>query len=155
MKNIYFKNPFVSLYYDKALKIGGAEWQGELQGAEFREAVLLCLYLIDRFELKGWLGDNRKMKSVAPADLQWSMEVFVPQLVESPLLRLANLPSEHEENRQAIDSMVDKCNGSGQQLAIRNFEEKEEAMAWLQEPWEEEKERSSTQQKASQKNALS
>lgn len=121
------------IYYDKEQRLGKAIWNGHLTGAEFREATLLCLDLMDRYELKGWLGDNRKMDSIVPADLQWSLRVFVPQLVEGPLLRLANLPSEHEGHQKALDVMMEKKNKLDQQLLIREFEAEEEAMAWLRE----------------------
>ncbi|MDX5423327.1 MAG: hypothetical protein LPK14_13815 [Hymenobacteraceae bacterium] len=134
MRNLYFKNSYVSIYYDKEWQLGVAVWQGKLQDAEFREATLLCLDVIDRFELKRWLGDNRKMKSINPSDLQWSTEVFVPQIVESPLLRLANLPSEDEGHTNAVDIMIEKCDGLGQKLEIRDFGSEAEAMAWLLEP---------------------
>ena len=131
MKELYFKNSHVSLYYNKSLRLGEAVWNGELLGDEFREATLLCLDLIDRFQLQRWLGDNRKMKTIQPADLRWSIEVFLPQLLESPLLRMANLPSEYEENRKAIEVMMDKMHLPGQQLVMRDFRDKDEAMKWL------------------------
>ncbi|PTX22507.1 hypothetical protein C8N40_101331 [Pontibacter mucosus] len=134
MFNLYFRNTHVSLYYDKELRLGKAVWRGHVQGAEFREATLLCLDLVDRHELRGWLGDNRKMNSIDPADLQWSLEVFVPQAVASPLLRIANLPSESEKNREAVAMMLKKKDQlDAQQLLVRDFGSEEEAMAWLME----------------------
>lgn len=95
---------------------------------------MLCLDLVDRHELRGWLGDNRKMNSIDPADLQWSLEVFVPQAVASPLLRIANLPSESEKNREAVAMMLKKKDQlDAQQLLVRDFGSEEEAMAWLME----------------------
>jgi hypothetical protein len=133
MPDLYFKNSFVSIFYDKERRLGKAVWNGHLSGAEFRETALLCLDLIDRYELKGWLGDNRKMDSIDPTDLQWSLEVFVPQFVASTIQRLANLPSEHEENRKAIQVMLEKKNWMDQHLLIQDFLHEEEAMAWLME----------------------
>lgn len=94
---------------------------------------MLCLDLVDRHELRGWLGDNRKMNSIEPADLQWTLDVFVPQAVASPLLRMANLPSEFEQNREAVAMMIEKKNQLNEQLLVRDFDTQEEAMAWLME----------------------
>lgn len=127
----YFKNNFVSIYFDKEQRLGKAVWNGHVMGAEFREATLLCLDLVDRHELLGWLGDNRKMSSIAPADLKWSLEVFLPQLIAGPLLRMATLPSESEENQKALDVMLEKKNKLDQQLLVRDFSDEGEAMAWL------------------------
>jgi hypothetical protein len=131
MFNLYFKNNFVSLYFNKERRLGKGVWNGHLTGAEYRELVLLCLDLTDRHELLGWLGDNRRMQAIEPADLQWSLEVFVPQVVAGPLLRMANLPSEYEENRQAVEVMLEKKDKLNQRLVIRDFDNEEEAMAWL------------------------
>jgi len=131
MFKLYFKNAFGSIYYDKERRLGKAVWSGYIHGAEFREATLLCLDLVDKYELRGWLGDNRKMNSIAPSDLQWSLEVFIPQVVSSPLLRMANLPSESAENRKAISIMLQKKNELDQRLIMQDFESEEEAMAWL------------------------
>ena len=123
----------MSLYYDKELRLGKAIWNGHVQGAEYREAALLCMDLVDRHELRGWLGDNRKMNSIEPADLQWTLDVFVPQTVASSLLRIANLPSESENNRKAVSMMLDKKDQLNQPLLVRDFDSEEEAMAWLME----------------------
>ncbi len=131
MQQLYFQNSFVRLYYDLELRMGHAIWNGSLLGAEFREASLLCLEMIDRFELTCWLGDNRRMKPILPDDLEWSVRVFVPKLLAGPMLRLANLPSQYEATREAINTMVEKCNGLDQQLEIREFQQEEEALAWL------------------------
>ncbi len=122
----------MSIYFDKERRIGKAVWSGHLRGMEFREASLLCLDLVDRYELLAWLSDNRKMNSVKPADLQWSLEVLVPQLVESHLLRMAILPSEFEESRNAMGLMLERKDKLDQRPLMRNFDSEEEAMVWLQ-----------------------
>ncbi|QCR23923.1 hypothetical protein [Pontibacter sp. SGAir0037] len=131
MTNLYFRNTFVSIYYDRALYVGKAVWAGDLVGSEFREAVLLCLDMIERHQLVGWLGDNRKMKTIQPADQVWSVNVFIPQLLNSPLQRLAHLPSRYEQNRQSVASIYHKRNGLGEQLEVRDFSAEEEAVDWL------------------------
>ncbi|OKL40896.1 hypothetical protein [Pontibacter flavimaris] len=131
MFNLYFRNNFVSIYFNRERRLGKAVWSGHLSGAEYRELVLLCLDLTDRHELLGWLGDNRKMHAIDSADLQWSLEVFVPQVVAGPLLRMATLPSEYEEHRQAVEVMLEKKDKLNQKLVLRDFDNEEEAMAWL------------------------
>lgn len=131
MQKLYFKNAFISLYYDEALHLGLAVWQGSIKGAEFREAILLCLELIDRFELTRWLADDRKMKAIDPADAKWSQQAFLPQILSGPLVHMARLPSECAENRQAIELMKEKSKGFAGSLTIRDFDNEEEAMEWL------------------------
>lgn len=133
MEQIYFKNSFVDIYYDKDLSLGKAVWKGDLIGTEYKEAVLLCLDLIDRHGLIGWLRDNRKMNSVRLDDLEWSIRVFLPKLLESSLLRLAILPSENEQNREAVETIYDKTTTTDTALTVCNFTDSKEAEAWLRE----------------------
>ncbi|WP_299818170.1 hypothetical protein [uncultured Pontibacter sp.] len=134
MRSIYFRNAFVSISYDDELRVGMAVWQGNVKGAEFRGAVLLCLHLMDQFRLTGWLADDRKMKAIDPADAQWSNEFFLPRVLSSPIVRLARLPSDCPENCQTIELMKEKRKGYTSLLTIRDFAIEEEAMAWLAVP---------------------
>lgn len=131
---VYFKNNFVSLYYSKEARLGKAVWRGRLQGPELREAFLLCLELIDRFYLTRWLADDRLMEAIDPADLEWSLQVYVPRMARSSLLRMAQLPSSFEDNRQGVEVMIDKGKSYGVDLVHRTFIDEQEAMAWLMEP---------------------
>lgn len=131
---VYFKNNFVTFLYDKQARLGKAVWRGHLRGPELREAYLLVIDMIDRFTLTSWLADDRLMESIAPDDLQWSLDVYVPRIARSPLLRMARLPSRFEENRQSVDLMIDKGNKYGLQLVLRDFTSEEEAVDWLMEP---------------------
>jgi hypothetical protein len=133
---LYFHNSFVKLSYDKHLQLGKAEWKGRLQGAELREAYLLCHEMINRFSLTKWLADDRLMGNISPADLKWSLEVHVPQLAKSPLKRIARIPSKFEKNREAVEVMINKGYTYAINLVLRDFSDQEEAMEWLLEPVE-------------------
>ncbi|TXK52014.1 hypothetical protein FVR03_02655 [Pontibacter qinzhouensis] len=128
---VYFQNSFVSLEYDNNAQLGKAVWRGHLRGAELREAYLLSLDLIERFYLTSWLGDDRLMQSIAPEDLQWSLDVFIPRLVNSSLLRLARLPSFSETNRDGIREMIIRGHTYDINLRVRDFIEEQEALNWL------------------------
>ncbi|WP_187262236.1 hypothetical protein [Pontibacter beigongshangensis] len=128
---IYFQNNFVSLYFDKKISLGKAVWRGHVRGPELREAYLLTLDLIDRNYLTRWLGDDRLMQSIAPDDLQWSLEVFIPMLVNSSLLRMARLPSHSEANREGIREMIIRGHTIDHNLIVRDFGDEQEAMRWL------------------------
>ena len=131
---VYFKNNFVSMYYDKAAQVGKAVWRGRLQGPELREAFLLCLDLIDRHGLTRWLADDRLMEAMDPADLEWSLKEFLPQLTGSLLQRMAWLPSHFVENREAVEVLIEKGHTPDHYIVHRTFYDEQEAMAWLMEP---------------------
>jgi hypothetical protein len=131
---VYFKNNYVTILYDKQTQLGKAEWRGQLRGPELREAYLLILDLIDRFSLIRWLADDRYMGAVEPADLQWSLQEYIPRIAKSPLRRMARLPSIFEENLQAIGVMINKGHTYDLNLIFRDFTNEAEAKAWLMEP---------------------
>ncbi|WP_299761973.1 hypothetical protein [uncultured Pontibacter sp.] len=131
---VYFKNDFVTFSYDKEARLGKAEWRGHLRGPELREAYLMVLDMIDRFCLSRWLGDDRNMESIAPDDLQWSLDVYVPRVAASSLLRMARLPSAFEANRQAVEMMIDKGQSFDIDLVLRDFSNEQAAMEWLMKP---------------------
>ncbi|ARS36955.1 hypothetical protein [Pontibacter actiniarum] len=131
---VYFKNNNVTFLYDKEAKLGKAVWRGRLQGPELREAYLLLLDMIDRFALTRWLADDRLMEAISPADLRWSLEVYVPRVASSALLRMARLPSQFEENLQSVEVMIDKGHTYDLNLLFRDFSDEQEALAWLMEP---------------------
>ncbi|MBF9253015.1 hypothetical protein I2I11_06910 [Pontibacter sp. 172403-2] len=128
----YFKNPLVSLYYSRDASVGMAVWRGHVHGAAFREAILLCLELMSRFELRGWLSDNRKIRAINLQDLQWSLKVIDTRIAAIPLLRLARLPSDVEEVRSAVTAvLLDAELVSAGKGLFCNFGEVREAMQWL------------------------
>ncbi|WP_240676042.1 hypothetical protein [Botryobacter ruber] len=135
MMQVYFQNSFISLTYDLELQLGIARWRGHLRGPELREAYMLCQELVDRYALTRWLADDRKMQSIDPVDLEWSLQVIVPQIAASSILRMARLPSFSEENREAVDMMIDKGHSYDMDLAFRDFLDEQEAMEWLLKPF--------------------
>jgi len=134
MMHPYFKNPLVSLYYNREEGIGMAVWQGHVQGPDFREAILLCLELMSRYELRGWLSDNRKVKSINIDDLQWSLKVINIRTAAISLLRLARIPSEEEDIRSIVETMLDGELEFASKGQLCHFEEVQEAMHWLTKP---------------------
>ncbi len=128
---LFFRNHFVSLSYDLTLRLGLARWNGRLHSEELREAYLLCHEMINRFSLTRWLADDRLMGEISPADLKWGLEVHVPNMALSSLLKIARIPSHFEKNRQAVETMINKGYTHGLKLVIRDFNDEQEAMEWL------------------------
>jgi hypothetical protein len=134
MMKVYFENEYVTIYYNLEQLCGMAAWKGELTGAEFREATLLCQDLIDRYGLIRWLGDNRKMKGIRKDDLLWFMEVMEPQLVNSSLLRMANLLSHHADHQEAMERLTAHGTTLNHRLIVRDYSNKDAALEWLLSP---------------------
>lgn len=130
MRKLYYESDCVRISFNETQQLGVAEWNGFLSSKDFRENALRCLELIERYELRSWLGDNRKMKAIRQADQQWMVEEFIPKLLDSSLRRLANLVSEDIFNKMAIEQMIKRA-GPLEAILIRDFDSEAAAMAWL------------------------
>lgn len=129
----YFQNHVVTIVYDEELSLGIATWNGFLSSSEFREAVEICLNLMDEHKLLRWLGDNRKLRAIRQADQDWFVEHVLPRLVASTLRRNASVVSEDLFNKMAVEQIIKRANNLGD-MVLRDFDDKEAAMAWLNEP---------------------
>lgn len=135
MVKTYFQNHVVTVTYDDEMQLGVATWNGFLSGPEFREAIEVCLNLMDEHKLLRWLGDNRKLRAIRQADQDWFVEYVFPRLVASTLRRNASVVSEDLFNKMAVEQIVKRANNLGD-MAVKDFDSPEEAMAWLKQPIE-------------------
>lgn len=133
MRKIYYESEFVRISIDEAEHLGIAEWNGFLSSTNFRDSALRCMDAIERFNLKFWLGDNRKMKAIRQADQQWMLEEFVPRLLASPLRRMATLVSEDIFNKMAVEQMIKRASPM-ENITLCDFDKEEAAMVWLKMP---------------------
>ncbi|WP_192822702.1 STAS/SEC14 domain-containing protein [Rufibacter sp. LB8] len=128
----YFQNHGVTITYDEQQQLGIAEWNGFLNGQEFREAITACLQLMEEHKPLRWLGDNRKMKAMRQADQEWFVTEIMPKLHASSLLRNAVVVSEDFFNRAAVEQMYKRAAGLGD-LVTREFQTRLDALQWLSE----------------------
>ncbi|WP_137760443.1 hypothetical protein [Pontibacter sp. SGAir0037] len=136
MATTFFQNHVVTITHDEELKLGMAVWNGFLSSDEFREAISTCLHLIEEHKLLRWLGDNRKMKVIRPADQDWFIEHALPRLQQSALRRNAVLVSEDFFNKTAVEQIYKRVEGKGD-MVTKDFDNKMLALAWLKEPFTE------------------
>lgn len=129
LPKVFLKSPTVMISYDEQQQLGIAVWKGRLSSADLRDACLLCTHVVDKFGLTRWLADNRQMKAFSQEDQQWIMEHQVPQILASPLRRMATLVSEDQTQMAAIEQLVERS--EHHHLLLRDFYLEEEALEWL------------------------
>ncbi len=129
----YFQNHVVTITYDPEWKLGTAVWEGFLSSQEFREAVTMCLRLIEEYKPLRWLGDNRKMKVIRLADQEWFVANALPQLAASTIRRHATLVSEDIFNKMAVEQIIRRANNL-EAMLMKEFDNKLHALAWVKEP---------------------
>lgn len=134
---LYFENNIIRVYVDKELHLGIGEWKGFASSNEIRETALKSLEIVNKYNLTRWLADRRNMKAIRQQDQQWTVEEFIPKLLESPLRRMATIVSEDLFNRMAIENMIQRSGGLGN-IVLREFNNTDEALKWLEQPIEQE-----------------
>jgi hypothetical protein len=129
----HFQNDVVTVSYDLERQLGMAVWNGFLSSAQFREAVKICLDLMDEHRLLRWLGDNRKLRAIRQADQDWFVEYVMPRLVAGTIRRNASVMSEDLFNRMAVEQIIKRSGNLGD-MALMDFDSVEAALDWLEQP---------------------
>ena len=105
MEEVYFKEDYLTLYYNRQNRTARAVWNGFLSGDVLRNAVEQCLRLMEEEKPVNWLADNRKMKAIRQKDQEWLQATMIPKLAASSLRKMATLVSEDIFNRMAVDNL--------------------------------------------------
>ena len=123
--------------YDRDLQMGVGEWLGFISSKDIRATALRSLEFVNEHRITRWLSDRRKMKAIRQQDQQWTVEEFIPKLLESPLRRMATVVSEDIFNQMAMEQILKRSGGLGN-IALRDFDNVAAAMEWLKRPVKEE-----------------
>ncbi|WP_207433476.1 hypothetical protein [Sabulibacter ruber] len=130
LPSVYYESHAFTVSYDLDRSLGMAVWQGRLPSADLQEAFLICSYVVDKFNLSRWLADDRKMKGFTEEDKKWIAENVAPSMIAGPLRRMAILPSEDEEQVEAIEHLIQRAGDLGD-FIIKSFFDEDEALQWL------------------------
>lgn len=137
MLKLYYETDAMRVSYDKEQQLAVGEWKGFVRSKEFRKTALDSLDFVQENNITRWLADRRNMKAIRQKDQEWTIEEFIPRLLQSPLRRLANVVSKDIFNKMAIENILQRSNNLGD-IALKEFESVEEAMEWLAQPFPEE-----------------
>lgn len=127
MLKVYYENEHIRLRNDEDLQLGVGEWKGFASSSEFRATAQIALDFINRHGITSWLSDRRKMKAIRQQDQQWTVEEYIPKLLESPLRRVATIVSEDMFNNMAIEQILKRSGGLGS-IALRDCDNAPAAM---------------------------
>ncbi|GEO04271.1 hypothetical protein AAE02nite_19350 [Adhaeribacter aerolatus] len=132
MEEVYFKEDYLTLYYNRQNKTARAVWNGFLSGETLRHAIEQCNQLLDEEKPTNWLADNRKMKAIRQKDQVWIQANMIPKIVASSLRKMATLVSEDIFNRMAIENLFVKANDLIK-FDHQYFKNEKAATQWLEE----------------------
>ena len=133
MLKLYYETEVIRVSYDEERKLGVSEWKGFVSSDELRATALRMLEFVNEYGITRWLSDRRKMRAIRQRDQQWTIDVFIPKVMESSLRRMASVVSEDIFNKMAIEQMLKRSGGLGS-IVLRDFNNMPEALEWLMLP---------------------
>jgi acylphosphatase len=105
-------------------------WKGQVPGAEYRATLMRLHALVEQHGIVRWLSDGRLMGPILYADQAWTMQEFVPLLIQAGMERIAIVSSQDVLNQIAVDRMVSSTPDTVP-YAIAFFPDPVAAQAWL------------------------
>jgi len=130
---VYFQNHAVTLTYDEEHQLGIAECVGFLSSEEFREATIMCVRMMEEYKPLRWLADNSRMRAIRQADQEWFAAYTLPRLQAGTIRRNATVVSEDIFNKMAVEHFMKRAGNLGD-LVLKEFVNKAEALAWVNQP---------------------
>ena len=109
-------------------------WLNFVPSADFRAAIEELMRLARQHQAKALIADNRLLRALRQADLQWSGEAVFKGLSELGGRRFAAVESLDAMNRMGVTALVATVIPNTQ-LASQFFATIEEARAWATAPF--------------------
>ncbi len=105
-------------------------WKATPSSEVYRTALWQMLEAVKDSNLALWLSDTRGLGLILRADENWSMEVFVPELMKEGLRRVAVVQGAEYFNRTVTERLVDATSAVAA-FKVELFGDAEEAEGWL------------------------
>ena len=105
-------------------------WNGFVPGEAYREALWQILAEVRDGHLTLWLSDTRAMGAILHGDEKWSIEVFMPQIIQFGLRRVAVVRGEDYFTHRATERMVE-ATAEVAPFKVELFADPAEAERWL------------------------
>jgi hypothetical protein len=120
-------NPVCSVLIDADVPCLTVIWKREASSAQLRVVHETLIELIRRHKISKILGDDTALPHIDPKDQAWIARDWMPRAAEAGLKLAANKSPDAYFGRLAVETIK----ASQSVLAIRSFEQFEEARRWL------------------------
>jgi hypothetical protein len=120
-------NPVCSVLIDTDVPCLTVIWKREASSAQLRVVHETLIELIRRHKISKILGDDTALPHIDPEDQAWIALDWMPRAVEAGLKLAANKSPDAYFGRLAVEAIK----ASQSLVAIRSFEQFEEARRWL------------------------
>lgn len=132
--DILLDSPYLTIYLHRSThQTLELSWKDFVPSADFRRFIDELMRLARQHQAKALIADNRRLRALRQADLQWSGEVVFHGLSELGGRRFAAVESLDAMNRMGVTALVANVIPNTN-LASQFFATIEEARAWATSP---------------------
>ena len=108
------------------------QWRCYAASADLRAALTQAVEFSHRYQVKGWVCDDRRQGAVRPRDVEWAEHEILLPLDKAGLQRFAQLESQDALNRLTIDAAYTRTMPT-LHFAVQRFADLAQARAWASE----------------------
>ena len=131
---VLFRNPYLNILLHRTTHTTlELQWLDFVPSADFRASMVELMRLVRQQQALALLADNRHLRALRQADLEWSGALVLKGMSELGARRFAVVESLDAMNRMGINALVASVI-PGTQLASQYFTTIEQARAWATSP---------------------
>ncbi|KAA5548364.1 hypothetical protein [Adhaeribacter rhizoryzae] len=126
-----FRNSYLHLVVDDAIKLLYSEWLRPPSSQEYREAATIFAGCLQQKGIKYWIQDTNNLGEVPVEDLKWVLQELVPVGAASGLQKLARITSDDRNLGRFMETAAQTQAKLNAAIEVQQFETYREAASWI------------------------
>jgi hypothetical protein len=127
-----FENEFVKVELINDSTALLITWSGFIPSEKYRDALTRSLEIAKKYKIKNWVSDIKAMKVIAMADQEWASTEWLVKAVTGGCYHKQAVIMADDIFGQASAKKI-LATVANQEIEIQNFNNIQDAKAWLQE----------------------
>lgn len=123
-------NDYLNLWVYPDKKIVHHQFHKFIYGQPFRDGLMAGAAAMQKHGIHKWLSDDRKNSAVPAEDLEWSQQVWVPQVMQAGWEYWAVVLPERAVGQMNMKRHIQTFKEMG--VTVQVFDDPEAAMHWLE-----------------------
>lgn len=121
--------PYLNILLDERTRVLETEWLDFANSQQIRTSLTEALQLGRQHRVRGWIGNNTRMRTIRPADQDWINQEWFPEFARLQVKRLAVVVSNDALNQMGIDNILTRATAHVP-FDTKYFASVEEARRW-------------------------
>ncbi|UOR05177.1 hypothetical protein MUN82_19845 [Hymenobacter aerilatus] len=126
---VLFTAPYLTILLDEQTRVLETEWLDFANSQQIRSSLLEALRLGRQHHVRGWIGNNTRMRTIRPTDQDWMNQEWFPEFKKLGVARLAVVVSNDALNQMGIDNILTRASAHVP-FDTKHFASVEDARRW-------------------------